>query len=45
LIEIETASKILMGAYYKADTMHPLEYCAKAAGVEIQVLKNVNPEY
>ena len=36
LIEIETASKILLGAYYKADQVHPLEYCLKAAGIEME---------
>ena len=33
LIEIEMASKILLGAYFKADSIHPLEYCIKASGI------------
>jgi hypothetical protein len=40
LIQIEMASKILLGALYKAQTFHlnPLEYCLRAVGVDFEVL-------
>lgn len=33
LIQIEAASKILLGAHFKADEINPLEYCARASGI------------
>lgn len=35
LIEIEAASKILLGAHFKADEINPLEYCLRACGVRM----------
>jgi hypothetical protein len=32
------ASKILLGAFYQAENIHPLEYCTRAAGIQIEVL-------
>lgn len=45
LIEIEMASKILLGAYFKADQIHPMEYCLKAAGVHFEVLPHKSAEF
>lgn len=45
LIEIETASKILMAAHYNANFTHPLEYCLQACGVDMQVLPIESAEY
>ena len=39
------ASKILLGAFYKADQIHPLEYCLKAAGVEIEIIPHRSDEF
>lgn len=39
------ASKILLGAYGKADSVHPLEYCLKASGVSIQNLDSKSEEF
>lgn len=40
LIQIEMASKILLGALYRSQnfSVNPLEYCIRAVGVDFQVL-------
>lgn len=45
LIEIEMASKILLAAYYRAEKIHPLEYCMKAAGVQIGKIEKDSEEF
>ena len=45
LIEIETASKILMGAHFNSNEIHPLEYCINACGIEMEVLKNSSSQF
>lgn len=47
LIQIEMASKILLGAFYRClnFNMNPLEYCIRAAGVKFDVLEHSDPEY
>lgn len=45
LIQIEMASKILLGAQAKSDFMNPFEYCMKAAGVHMAQLDNQDPEF
>lgn len=45
LIQIEMASKILMGALFRTEEVHPMEYCIKAAGVDMQILKAHSPEF
>ena len=39
------ASKILLGAYFKADLIHPLDYCLRAASVEIEPIPKESEEY
>jgi hypothetical protein len=39
------ASKILLGAYFRADSIHPLEYCLKAAGIEIENITKDSDEF
>ncbi|TNV74105.1 hypothetical protein FGO68_gene9830 [Halteria grandinella] len=47
LIQIEMASKILLGALYRSSNfnMNPLEYCASAAGVKLELLNHQSGEY
>jgi hypothetical protein len=39
------ASKILLGALYKSETINPMEYCIRAAGVTFEVLQKKSPEF
>ena len=47
LIQIEMASKILLGALYRSQNcaVNPLEYCIRAVGVDFQVLDQQDPEF
>ncbi|CDW79015.1 nad(+) adp-ribosyltransferase-3 [Stylonychia lemnae] len=38
LIEIEAASKMLLGAHFKQDQINPLEYCLRASGIRFEYL-------
>lgn len=35
LMNIEQASKILLGAHYRIKEINPLDYCMRAMGVQI----------
>jgi len=45
LIDIEMASKILLGAHGKKEEYNPLEYCLLATGTEMVYLKPEEPEF
>jgi len=45
LIEIEMASKILLGALGKMQEYNPLEYCLLATGTEMISLDSNSPEF
>lgn len=45
LIDIEKASKILLGALYRQDEMHPSDYLFKALNVDLQYLDSNSPEH
>ena len=45
LIDIEKACKILLGALYRQDEMHPSDYVFKALNVDLQFLDPKGPEH
>jgi len=44
LINIESASKILLGAQSKLKIMNPLDYCYKSLGIELDEVKELTEE-
>jgi len=45
LVEIQTASKILLGAHYRSKEINPLDYCYSAMGISLQDIPKETDEY
>ncbi len=45
LIDVEMASKILLGALSKKEEMNPLEYCLLASGASLKHLSPKSEEF
>jgi len=45
LINLEQASKIILGAHYRSSEIHPLDYCFRSLRLATEVLSRTSPEY